>query len=61
MLGLDADQSKAGEVGKDGLSISGVRKMQVLFKDIDLDKSANKYFLWFFCFANYTSFYSLRK
>ena len=36
MLGLDADQSKAGEVGKDGLSISGVRKMQVLFKDIDL-------------------------
>ncbi len=36
MLGLDADQSKFGEVGKDGLSISGVRKMQVLFKDIDL-------------------------
>ncbi len=36
MLGLDADQSKAGEVGKDGLSISGVRKMQILFKDIDL-------------------------
>lgn len=36
MLGLDADQSRAGEVGKDGLSISGVRKMQVLFKDIDL-------------------------
>lgn len=36
MLGLDADQSKSGEVGKDGLSISGVRKMQVLFKDIDL-------------------------
>ena len=36
MLGLDADQSKAGEVGKDGLSISGVRKMQVLFRDIDL-------------------------
>lgn len=36
MLGLDADQSKPGEVGKDGLSISGVRKMQVLFKDIDL-------------------------
>ncbi len=35
-LGIDADQSKAGEVGKDGLSISGVRKMQVLFKDIDL-------------------------
>ena len=37
-LGIDADQSKAGEVGKDGLSISGVRKMQVLFKDIDLTK-----------------------
>lgn len=36
MLGLDADQSRVGEVGKDGLSISGVRKMQVLFKDIDL-------------------------
>ncbi len=36
MLGLDADQSNAGEVGKEGLSISGVRKMQVLFKDIDL-------------------------
>ncbi|MDT3694811.1 MAG: methylmalonyl-CoA mutase family protein [Ignavibacterium sp.] len=35
-LGLDADQSKSGEVGKDGLSISGVRKMLVLFKDIDL-------------------------
>ncbi|MBK7499770.1 MAG: hypothetical protein IPI19_11875 [Ignavibacteriales bacterium] len=35
-LGIDADQSKTGEVGKDGLSISGVRKMQVLFKDIDL-------------------------
>jgi len=35
-LGIDADQSKAGEVGKDGLSISGVRKIQVLFKDIDL-------------------------
>lgn len=35
-LGLDADQCKSGEVGKDGLSISGVRKMQVLFKDIDL-------------------------
>ncbi len=35
-LGLDADQSTAGEVGKDGLSISGVRKMQVLFNDIDL-------------------------
>ncbi len=36
MLGLDADQSVMGEVGNDGLSISGVRKMQVLFKDIDL-------------------------
>jgi methylmalonyl-CoA mutase len=36
MLGLDADQSKSGEVGRGGLSISGVRKMQVLFKDIDL-------------------------
>ncbi|HCY74890.1 MAG TPA: methylmalonyl-CoA mutase [Ignavibacteriales bacterium] len=35
-FGIDADQSKAGEVGKDGLSISGVRKMQVLFKEIDL-------------------------
>lgn len=35
-LGIDADQSKAGEVGKDGLSISGVRKMQLLFKGIDL-------------------------
>lgn len=35
-LGIDADQSKAGEVGRNGLSISGVRKMQVLFKDIDL-------------------------
>jgi len=35
-LGIDADQSKEGEVGNDGLSISGVRKMQVLFKDIDL-------------------------
>jgi methylmalonyl-CoA mutase len=35
-LGLDADQSKAGVVGNNGLSISGVRKMQVLFKDIDL-------------------------
>lgn len=35
-LGLDADQCKSGEVGKDGISISGVRKMQVLFKDIDL-------------------------
>lgn len=35
-LGIDADQSITGEVGKNGLSISGVRKMQVLFKDIDL-------------------------
>lgn len=35
-LGLDADQSKSGEVGNGGLSISGVRKMQVLFKDIEL-------------------------
>ncbi len=35
-LGIDADQSKTGEVGNGGLSISGVRKMQVLFKDIDL-------------------------
>lgn len=35
-LGIDADQSKSGEVGKNGLSISGVRKMQVLFEDIDL-------------------------
>ncbi len=35
-LGLDADQSKAGEVGKNGLSISGVKKMHVLFNDIDL-------------------------
>ena len=36
MLGLDADQAKAGEVGKNGLSISGVKKMHTLFKDIDL-------------------------
>ena len=36
MLGLDADQTKAGDVGKNGLSISGIRKMQVLFKNIDL-------------------------
>jgi len=36
MLGIDADQSKSGEVGKNGLSISGVKKMHVLFKDIDL-------------------------
>lgn len=35
-LGLDADQSKSGEVGNGGLSISGVRKMNVLFNDIDL-------------------------
>lgn len=36
MLGKDADQSKPGEVGKGGLSISGIRKMQVLFDDINL-------------------------
>jgi methylmalonyl-CoA mutase len=35
-MGIDADQSKAGEVGKDGLSISGVKKMHVLFNNIDL-------------------------
>ncbi|WP_337866807.1 methylmalonyl-CoA mutase family protein [Ignavibacterium sp.] len=35
-LGIDADQSKTGEVGKGGLSISGIRKMQVLFDTIDL-------------------------
>lgn len=35
-LGIDADQSKPGEVGKGGLSISGIRKMQALFDDIDL-------------------------
>jgi methylmalonyl-CoA mutase len=35
-LGKDADQSKVGEVGKGGLSISGIRKMQVLFDNIDL-------------------------
>lgn len=35
-LGLDADQSKPGEVGKDGLSISDIRKMQLLFNNIDL-------------------------
>ena len=35
-LGIDADQSKAGEVGRGGLSISGVKKMHVLFQDIDL-------------------------
>jgi methylmalonyl-CoA mutase len=38
MLGLDADQSKVGEVGKGGLSISGIKKMHMLFKDIDLIK-----------------------
>jgi methylmalonyl-CoA mutase len=36
MQGLDADHSKVGEVGKGGLSISGVKKMHVLFKNIDL-------------------------
>jgi methylmalonyl-CoA mutase len=36
ILGIDADQSEAGKVGNGGLSISGVRKMQVLFKGIDL-------------------------
>jgi methylmalonyl-CoA mutase len=36
LLGIDADQSKIGDVGKGGLSISGIRKMQVLFDDIDL-------------------------
>lgn len=35
-LGKDADQSKVGEVGNGGLSISGIRKMQVLFDNIDL-------------------------
>lgn len=35
-LGIDADQSQPGEVGKGGLSISGIRKMQVLFDNIDL-------------------------
>lgn len=35
-LGKDADQSKIGEVGRGGLSISGIRKMQVLFDDINL-------------------------
>ncbi|MGQ9643443.1 MAG: methylmalonyl-CoA mutase family protein [Ignavibacterium sp.] len=35
-LGIDADRSKPGEVGKGGLSISGIRKMQVLFDNIDL-------------------------
>lgn len=36
LLGRDADQSKVGEVGNGGLSISGIRKMQVLFDNIDL-------------------------
>jgi len=36
LLGKDADQSQPGEVGKGGLSISGIRKMQVLFDDINL-------------------------
>ena len=36
MLGLDADQAKAGQVGRNGLSISGVKKMHILFKDIDI-------------------------
>lgn len=36
MLGLDADQAKAGQVGRNGLSISGVKKMHLLFKDIDI-------------------------
>ncbi len=35
-LGIDADQSRPGEVGKGGLSISGIRKMQVLFDIIYL-------------------------
>ena len=35
-LGIDADRSKPGDVGKGGLSISGIRKMQVLFDNIDL-------------------------
>lgn len=35
-LGIDADQSKPGQVGLGGLSISGIRKMQVLFDNIDL-------------------------
>lgn len=35
-LGVDADQSQPGEVGKGGVSISGIRKMQVLFDNIDL-------------------------
>ncbi len=35
-LGIDADQSKPGEVGKGGISISGIRKMQALFDNIDL-------------------------
>jgi methylmalonyl-CoA mutase len=36
MLGLDADEAKSEEVGKNGLSISGVKKMHILFKDIDI-------------------------
>lgn len=36
MLGIDADQAKPGQVGKNGLSISGVKKMHILFKDIDI-------------------------
>jgi methylmalonyl-CoA mutase len=36
MLGLDADQAKAEQVGRNGLSISGVKKMHMLFKDIDI-------------------------
>ncbi len=36
LLGKDADQSKPGEVGRGGLSISGIRKMQVLFDNINL-------------------------
>lgn len=36
ILGKDADQCKPGEVGRGGLSISGIRKMQVLFDDINL-------------------------
>lgn len=35
-MGIDADNSKPGEVGKRGLSISGIRKMQALFDNIDL-------------------------
>lgn len=62
-LGLDADQSKSGEAGKDGLSISGIRKMLVLFKDIDLSNqpinisggfSALPFTLLFNAYANET-------